>query len=44
MFDHTNFNAPNTNLRAGNFGQITGAKDAHIGEMALKFNFNRLRI
>jgi hypothetical protein len=39
VFNHTNFNAPNANFGAGNFGQITSAKDPRIGEMALKVNF-----
>ncbi|MBV9083759.1 MAG: Cna protein B-type domain-containing protein, partial [Acidobacteriaceae bacterium] len=39
VFNHTNFNGPNTNLGAGTFGQITSAKEARIGEFALKLNF-----
>jgi hypothetical protein len=37
--NHTNLNGPGTNLGAGTFGQITGAKDPRTGELALKFRF-----
>jgi hypothetical protein len=39
VFNHTNFNAPNTNVGAGGFGTITSAKDPRMGEMALKLTF-----
>jgi hypothetical protein len=39
VLNHTNFNGPNANLGAGNFGQITSSKDPRIGEMALKISF-----
>lgn len=39
IFNHTNFNSPNTNVGAGGFGSISGAKDARMGEMALKLTF-----
>ena len=39
VLNHTNPNAPSTNLGAGNFGVITSAKDPRIGELALKFRF-----
>jgi hypothetical protein len=37
--NHTNFNSPNANFGAGNFGQITSSKDPRIGEVALKISF-----
>jgi hypothetical protein len=42
VFNHTNFNNPNTtvtNVGAGSFGSITSAKDPRMGEMALKLTF-----
>jgi len=39
VLNHTNLGAPNTNLGAGGFSQITSAKDPRIGEMVLKFSF-----
>lgn len=39
VFNHTNFNSPNTSLGAGTFGQITSAKDPRTGELALKLRF-----
>jgi hypothetical protein len=39
VLNHTNFNAPNTSLGAGAFGQIASSKDPRIGELALKFKF-----
>jgi hypothetical protein len=38
-FNHPNFGAPNTNLGAGSFGQITSMKNPRIGELALKLRF-----
>jgi len=39
VFNHVNFNGPNTSLGAGQFGQLTSAKDPRTGEMALKLRF-----
>jgi len=39
VFNHTNFNNPNTTVGAGGFGSITSAKDPRMGEMALKLTF-----
>jgi len=39
VFNHTNFNSPNTNVGAGGFGSIASAKDPRMGEMALKLTF-----
>jgi len=39
VFNHTNFNNPNTTVGAGGFGTITSAKDPRMGEMALKLTF-----
>ena len=38
-FNHTNPNGPNENYGNGNFGMITGAKEAREAEGSLKFNF-----
>ncbi|MFP5205829.1 MAG: hypothetical protein ACLGSH_10770 [Acidobacteriota bacterium] len=37
--NHTNPNGPDMNYGTGNFGMITGAKEAREGEASLKFNF-----
>jgi hypothetical protein len=39
VLNHTNFNAPNTNLGAGGFTQISSSKDPRIGQMSLKLRF-----
>ena len=39
VFNHTNFNAPNTNFGSGAFGTISSALDPRMGEMALKLTF-----
>jgi hypothetical protein len=39
MFNHTNFNGVQTNFGAGNFGQVTSARDPRIFEFALRFEF-----
>ena len=39
LFNHTRFNIPVTALSAGNFGQITSARDPRILQAALKFTF-----
>jgi hypothetical protein len=39
IFNHTNFNAVNTTLGSGQFGQLTGAADPRIFEFALRMQF-----
>lgn len=39
VFNHVNPNNPNTNLSSSTFGQITGAGDPRIGQLALKLKF-----
>ncbi len=39
VFNHVNLNGPNTSLSSPNFGQITGAGDPRIGQLALKLKF-----
>jgi hypothetical protein len=39
VFNHTNWNGPNTSYGAGNFGVITSTKDPRAGELALKVRF-----
>jgi hypothetical protein len=37
-FNHVQFTNPNGDI-GGNFGQVTSARDARIGQMALKVSF-----
>ncbi|HKX28284.1 MAG TPA: Cna protein B-type domain-containing protein, partial [Blastocatellia bacterium] len=39
IFNHTNFNAINTTLGSGSFGQVTGARDPRIIQFGLKLGF-----
>jgi hypothetical protein len=39
IFNHAQFNNPVGQFGAGNFGDVTSARDPRIGQMALKFNF-----
>jgi len=39
IFNHTNFNTVGTTFNTGNFGQVTGARDPRIMQVALKFYF-----
>jgi hypothetical protein len=39
VFNHVNPSGPNTSLSSPNFGQITGAADPRIGQLALKLKF-----
>jgi hypothetical protein len=38
-FNHTNFNSISTNVGSGAYGQVTGAADPRIIELALRFQF-----
>jgi hypothetical protein len=39
VFNHAQFNNPVGDFSAGNFGQITSARDPRIGQLALKLHF-----
>ncbi len=39
VFNHTQFTNPSGSVASSNFGLATGARDARIGQMALKFYF-----
>ena len=39
IFNHANFNDPNTSINSGGFGTIEGARDPRIGQLALKIFF-----
>ena len=39
VFNHTQFTNPSGSVTSSNFGLVTGARDARIGQMALKFLF-----
>jgi len=39
IFNHTNFNAVQANFGAGNFGQVTSARDPRLVELALRLKF-----
>jgi hypothetical protein len=39
VFNNVNFNTPNTNRSANQFGRITAAQDGRILQLALKFVF-----
>ncbi len=39
VLNRTNFSDPNTDVTGGGFGQITGADDPRIGQMALMLSF-----
>jgi Carboxypeptidase regulatory-like domain len=39
VFNHAQFTNPNGDINAGNFGQVTNARDPRIGQFALKFSF-----
>ena len=38
-FNHTNYNAINTSMSSSTFGQVTGARDPRIVQLAAKINF-----
>jgi hypothetical protein len=38
-FNHTNFNGVSASLGAGNFGQVTSARDPRTMQFGLKFEF-----
>jgi hypothetical protein len=37
--NQVNFNNPETNINNGNFGVISSARSARVGQLALKFLF-----
>lgn len=39
FFNHTNFNAPNTDRRSGNFGRVSSTMDPRVIQFALKVEF-----
>ena len=39
LFNHTNFDAVNTQFGAGNFGQVTSARTARVVQFGLKVEF-----
>jgi hypothetical protein len=39
LFNHAQFNNPNGSVTNSNFGKITGARGARVGQLALKFLF-----
>ena len=39
VFNHAQFNNPVGDFSAGNFGEITSARDPRIGQLALKLHF-----
>ena len=39
LFNHTQFGNPTGTISSGTFGQVTGARDPRIGQLALKFFF-----
>ena len=39
IFNHTQFNNPNGNFSASNFGVVTSARDPRIGQISAKFVF-----
>ena len=39
LFNRVNFNNPSSSLTGAGFGQIKGAGDPRIGQLALKFVF-----
>jgi hypothetical protein len=39
LFNHTQFQNPDGTIDSSNFGQITSARDARIGQVALKLSF-----
>ena len=39
IFNHTNFANVSTNFGAGNYGQVTSARDPRIAEFALRYEF-----
>ena len=39
IFNHAQFTNPSGNFSSGNFGNVTGARDPRIGQMAMKFVF-----
>lgn len=39
IFNHTNFNGVSTSVGAGNYGQVTSARDGRIVEFSLRYQF-----
>jgi len=39
IFNHTQFNGPNGNFSASNFGAVTSARDPRIGQVSARFTF-----
>ena len=39
VFNHAQFNNPNGTITNANFGKVTSARGARVGQLALKFLF-----